>query len=236
MEKLLFFIVVLITNAIQAITGFAGTLLAMPLSIQLIGVEDAKVVLNFITFLTCLVIAIQNRNAVKWKVLGKILVFMLIGMIVGVWIFKLVQVNFLLYLYGIMIILIAISNLRGKKMDIPLKAWMSAGILILAGVIHGIFVSGGALLVIYAAIVLKSKGEFRATVASVWVVLNSFMIIEEMAEGIFQLDLAVFCVISCIPAFVGVWIGNRVYHSISRERFMHLTYLLLLLSGILCFI
>lgn len=41
-------------------------------------------------------------------------------------------------------------------------------------IIHGMFVSGGALLVIYATQVLKEKEEFRATVAPVWVVLNFF--------------------------------------------------------------
>ena len=42
-------------------------------------------------------------------------------------------------------------------------------ILLAAGMIHGMFVSGGALLVVYATLVLKDKEEFRATVALIWV-------------------------------------------------------------------
>ena len=41
MHNFIFLIIVLITNAIQAITGFAGTLLAMPPAILLIGVDNA---------------------------------------------------------------------------------------------------------------------------------------------------------------------------------------------------
>ena len=42
------FLALLFANGIQAITGFAGTLLAMPPCIRLIGADDAKTVLNLL--------------------------------------------------------------------------------------------------------------------------------------------------------------------------------------------
>ena len=50
MKTILFFIILFAANVIQAVTGFAGTLLAMPVSIQLIGVLEAKVILNIMAF------------------------------------------------------------------------------------------------------------------------------------------------------------------------------------------
>ena len=47
------------------------------------------------------------------------------------------------------------------------------------------FVSGGALLVVYAAQVLKEKEEFRATLAPVWVVLNSILLVSQVRQGVF---------------------------------------------------
>ena len=44
----------------------------------------------------------------------------------------------------------------------------------LAGIIHGMFVSGGALLVVYASGALPRKEEFRATMAAVWFFLGFF--------------------------------------------------------------
>ena len=48
------------------------------------------------------------------------------------------------------------------------------------------FVSGGALLVIYATQVLKEKEEFRATVAPVWVVLNFFLMVTQYSTDLYQ--------------------------------------------------
>ena len=64
------------TNIIQAITGFAGTLLAMPASIMLVGADDAKIMLNLVTLATCVILAVRNRQYIQWKILIRILVFM----------------------------------------------------------------------------------------------------------------------------------------------------------------
>ena len=45
MKELLFLLVLFVSNVIQAITGFAGTVLAMPPSVYLLGLDHAKVVL-----------------------------------------------------------------------------------------------------------------------------------------------------------------------------------------------
>ena len=46
MHYALFFLVILAANVIQGITGFAGTILAMPPSLMLVGYPVAKPVLN----------------------------------------------------------------------------------------------------------------------------------------------------------------------------------------------
>ncbi len=236
MSYFFFLIVVLITNAIQAITGFAGTLLAMPPSILLIGADDARAILNFIAFLTCLIIVLGSRQDVRWKILGKILVLMALGMVVGIWLYRQVQLDILLYFYGGVIILIALYKLFNKSKDKDLSPAVQVLILLVAGVIHGMFVSGGALLVVYAASVLKEKNEFRATVAAVWVVLNGAMFFTEAIGQMYTLELTAFALIACIPALAGVFIGGRLQKHIGKEAFMKATYVLLLISGAICFI
>ena len=46
MDKLCLLFVILFTNMVQTISGFAGTMLAMPVSILLVGITDAKIILN----------------------------------------------------------------------------------------------------------------------------------------------------------------------------------------------
>ncbi len=48
-RSVLFLLTVFLSNTIQVITGFAGAMLAMPVSIRLIGLEPAKAILNIVT-------------------------------------------------------------------------------------------------------------------------------------------------------------------------------------------
>ena len=46
MNTVLFYIIIFLTNVIQGITGFAGTILAMSPSLILVGYDVAKPILN----------------------------------------------------------------------------------------------------------------------------------------------------------------------------------------------
>ena len=234
LQDILFLIIVLATNIIQAITGFAGTLLAMPASIMLVGADNAKVLLNMVTMATCIILAVRNRKYIQWKILLRILVFMAVGMIAGVLLFDLIELDLLLNLYGAMILVIAIMNLVGKQIK-KITLWAGVIVLLVSGIIHGMFLSGGGLLVVYATIVLKDKNEFRATISSVWVVLNTVLLIQQFASGQVTRQNGLFALAACIPALAGVFIGNKLHNKMSGTAFMRLTYILLIVSGVLCF-
>ena len=66
-KELLVFLILFAANLIQAITGFAGTLLGMPPAIQLIGVDEAKSVLAVLDQLSCLLIVLTGFRHINWK-------------------------------------------------------------------------------------------------------------------------------------------------------------------------
>lgn len=210
MKELLFLIVLFVSNVIQAITGFAGTVLAMPPSVYLLGLDHAKVILNAMAWFSGLMIAVTGYRHINWKELIKMSGFMLVGMFAGVQICRVVESeDVLLTLYGIVIVAVALKNLciHSERKFSPVILGI---ILLLAGIIHGMFVSGGALLVIYATQVLKDKEEFRATVAPVWVVLNSCLMFTQMRAGLIgQADVRLI-LISIVPLLVATCHGTGV--------------------------
>lgn len=235
MRTELFFFIPFVANVVQAITGFAGTLLAMPVSMLLIGVHEAKVILNIMAFLSCLWIALKSRKDIQYKILGKILIYMGIGMALGIWIFERVSLSFLLPFYGVLVILIACKKLLiTRKINVP--DWGQNLVLLCAGIIHGMFVSGGALLVVYATSILKKKEEFRATIAPVWVALNSFLMISDWRHGYMTKEVLILTGYSVIPLFLAVMLGNWIHKRINQKIFLKITYILLLLSGISIFL
>ena len=76
MKEIIFLFVLFVANVIQAITGFAGTVLAMPPSIYLLGMDNAKVVLNVMALLSGLMIAVMSYHHMNKKEVIKICVCM----------------------------------------------------------------------------------------------------------------------------------------------------------------
>lgn len=232
LSKALFVVVVFLTNIIQAITGFAGTVLAMPFSIQLVGKPYAKPVLNAIALLVCIIVVVRNFKKIDWKCLLEIIVFMGIGMVAGFFLEKYLYSKWFLKIYGIIIVFIAIYYFF---VDNPIKLPKPIGwvIMFLAGIIHMIFVSGGPLLIIAAKNKIKDKETFRVTLSMVWVILNSSILVTDAVGGYFSLDQLWILLIMIPTVIISILIGKFALKKMSNNLFMKLTCVLLFISGFL---
>jgi len=235
LRDILVFIILFFANLLQAITGFAGTLIAMPPVIRLIGVDEAKALLNAIAQISSLMIVCTGFRKINWKEFGKMFVLMAVGMLIGIKIFEVLPLNGLLIFYGILIIIIALEKMFvHKELRLP-KAVMLL-VILAAGIIHGMFVSGGALLVIYAASVLKEKEEFRSTIALIWLTIGCYITGVQVQAGHFNDHVLFLLAVGIVPVFVGTWIGTKLLRKIRQDVFMKITYVLLLLSGIMAIV
>ncbi|WP_455717299.1 sulfite exporter TauE/SafE family protein [Anaerosporobacter sp.] len=228
---MLFLLVILGANTIQTLTGFAGNMLAMPLSIRLLGVNEVKTILNVFTMIACIYIWWMNREHVNVKIFTKIIIFMIMGMLIGMWLSRVVPMDFLLRMYAILIIAIAIYKMFVKR-EMHVPDYLMIFVILMAGIIHGLFVSGGALLVIYAVSVLKDKQEFRATLSPVWVILAIILMFSHARSGYYTNETILLIILSMIPLVISIWLGNKLFDKINQKVFLKITYVLLLLSGI----
>lgn len=229
-REILFVLIQMAANIIQAVTGFAGGPLAMPPSIALVGVNDAKAAITLILWIATTVVTVQNIKYINWKQLGIMLAFMIVGMLGGLWLFDVLPVNILMLVYGIIVVLIGLKKLllpSNKKMPVP---WNYAALL-MAGVMQGMFTSGGPFLVLYAADAIKEKKEFRATVSTIWTVLNIYMIFKMFRGGMYTSYVCGLSAASILPVFLGIFIGNRINKKINQQAFLKLVYVLLIISG-----
>lgn len=231
MELTLFLLVIFSTNLIQGITGFAGTVLAMPFVILLYGIDVAKPSLTILALLAGLLIAVRGYKDIVWKEFFKILILMFIGLFAGEVIYQYLQTEVLLQIFAAFVILIALSGLFQKKeYNLPEPALNV--ILLLAGVIHGMFVSGGPLLIIYAVKKLPDKQNFRTTLSMIWVALDIYLIIKQTGAGLMTAFTLTTTAWSIPALLIGVYIGNRLAKKMSQQVFLRLTYVLLLISGV----
>ena len=242
-KDILFFIVVFISNVIQSITGFAGTVLAMPFSIMLVGFNTAKPILNVLGIILSLGVIGTNHNSLNKKEFGKIIGIMLVGMVGGYFITKNFSFNpDLLYkALGVIVIvfmLIGVFNsyseeYRKKKKETNQKTDILAYIvLVAAGIVHGMFICGGPLLVVYASEKMKGRDEFRVTVSAVWAVLNTIVLFSDIKSGYFNPKLFLLLGICVVMLFFALWAGNIIFRHINKKWFMIITYILMGISGV----
>ena len=237
LSEILFFIVVFITNVVQCVTGFAGTVLAMPFSVMLIGLAGAKVIMNILGCAASVGVLISAHKSVNKKEFVKITAFLLPGIASGYFLSPLLMgVQKAAYvLLGSIVIFFAALNfyklLAKKEQRAPGNA-LSAGILITSGLVHGVFVCGGPLLVTYAGSKLKDPQEFRATLSAVWIVLNGLMIVSDGLNGYFTPDTLRLLWIALTVLLGAIVLGNLIAKKLNKKVFLILSYVLMLVSGI----
>ena len=243
MKQFLFYIVILLANIIQGITGFAGTILAMPFSLKLVGMDTAVPVLNALGLLSGVYVLAGNYRSVDLKELRRVVLIMGIPLLAGIWIRgRLAQRPGLLYaVLGVLVLFIAVrglvSTLRSKSPETGGKQpsrgndILQTLLLIAAGLVHGMFVCGGPLLIGYLTQRLDKKETFRATISTVWIFLNGIMLIIQIFGGQWNAQLLKVQLISIPFLLCGMFIGARLYKHMSQRVFMIITYILLLIAA-----
>jgi hypothetical protein len=162
---------------------------------------------------------------------------MLAGMAAGIYLKRFFTGNpSLLYkTLGIIVIVFAVMNavkFYTHKEDNALPAPVSVILLIVSGVVHGMFVCGGPLLVTYASGRIKDKDEFRGTLSAVWIILNGILFATDIHAGLFTVPLIKLTLISAAVLAAALVAGNIICKKLSRGVFLQITYVLMLISGI----
>lgn len=215
----------------------------MPFSIMLVGFDVARPILNVLGIVASVIIVAQKRQFVNKKELLKITCIMLAGMVPGFLIINHFSVNSGVPYKTLGIIVIGFTALgiirsrrQGKNNDKKQNRLfidiVMYGLLLLSGIVHGMFVCGGPLLVVYANDKLKDSDEFRSTVSAVWIVLNSINMFTDIGAGRFNGNTVILLLISTAVLFLAMLIGNLIYKHMNKKAFMVLTYTLMAISGV----
>lgn len=226
----LFLLIVLAAFTVQSLTGFGGPLIAMPLGISAVGLATAKPVVTLCAWLSAAIVALKNRKDIVYPELFKMTGTMLVFMMAGLWLFKNVQMNFLQVIYGIIVMCIGVKKLFFPS-DKPMPKWVSPLAICLAGVMQGLFVSGGSFLVIYAVGAIPEKQKFRATLSGVWALLNIFLLGSYFFDGSFTQPVITSSLLSLIPLTAAVVCGSLLAGKLNQKVFLKVAYILLIVSG-----
>lgn len=230
MKLALFLLIVMYGVFVQSLLGFGGTPLAMPLGILVMGLSVTKPVITIVAMLTGVVVVAAEWRYINWRELLKMVAAMLLGVLGGLWLMGRLKLRFLLIIYAVVVAAIGF-----KKLVFPQKKqapnWLQNTSLGVAGIIQGLFVSGGSFLAVYAVAKLPEKHEFRGTVNAVWMIIDAIMVISYWTQGALTPEVLKLSGISALPTLAAVWLGGFLAKKVNQQFFLKLVYVLLIVSG-----
>lgn len=231
-EKIIFWAAFFVAYTLNAITGFAGNIIAMPVGMQTLGIQESIASLNVAGFLACGLLAIQGFKYIDWRQLARILAVMIVFMIVGIWLDTIVSLDILKKIFAIFVLIVGLKNLLfPQQKGVP--EWLLWVALALAGILQGMFVCGGAMLVIYATQKLPEKDQFRATLSMNWFILNVLYSLYSWHAGYMTADVGV-VILGCIPLMIAATlVGGYINKRMSQEAFLKFTYVMLTVIGVI---
>lgn len=227
---------VLVSYTIEAITGFGSLVIALSLGALLLPLPELLPVLVPLNILMSGFLAWRNRQHIDRALLFKVILpLMLGGTLIGFALHNWLAADLLKMLLGLLIIWFAARELCRIQSGItvsPHPNWLSRLLTLSAGITHGLFASGGPLLVYAMAGTTLDKSRLRATMLCVWFSLNTSLSVLLLIEG--QLLPALPRLLLFIPLLlVGVLAGDYLHQRINEQRFRQMVYALLAATGLL---
>jgi uncharacterized membrane protein YfcA len=234
-------LVVFVTHALEAVTGFGCSVLAMPFVTALLGMRRGIIIITILGWLLALYMVITKRKAINFPRFAVICGCMALGLPVGMYLFRAFDTVHLKTILGIFIIIVSAWQLIlgfMKKNPGPfgaprgIKALPYYGILVAGGIVHGMFSTGGPMAVIYASRALPDKGQFRATLCLLWTTLNTVIIITYLIEGSISLPIASDTG-ALIPFLIfGIIAGEKIHNKLNPRIFSVIVFSMLLITGL----
>lgn len=227
---------VFVAFTLEAITGFGSTVIALALGALLVPIESLLPVLVPLSLGLSGFMAWRYQTLIDWSLLLRtVLPGMLLGTLVGYALIPFLNGVLMKQLFGLIIIWFAAGELwRGSHNQTrqPKPIWLLRALIGLAGVSHGLFASGGPLLVYSMVGLPMDKLRFRATLSTVWFTLNVVLTCIYWFDG--RLLPALPRVAGYLPLLLaGLWLGEKLHHRVDERQFRKAAFVLLLVTGFL---
>jgi len=229
--------VVFLAFLTEATVGFGSTVLTVTLGAHLMPIDALLAAyLPLGLLLSSLLLARSARQVDGRLLLRRALPAIAAGMALGLALLRWQTTPWPRLLFGLFVASLALIELRRLASGVegpstPLPRPVELGLLGAGGVIHGLFGSGGPLIVYALSRSLGDRGALRATLAALWWLLNVVLLINYAASGRLGASSLRATLLLLPSLLLGLGAGNWLHHRLPEKPFRWMVYLTLLLAG-----
>jgi len=211
--------------------GFGATVITVSLGAQLLPLDvllPSWVPLNIAmsTFLVA-----RNRRHIAWRfLLVEIVPIVALGTALGLALFHLPNKTLFAALLGVFVVTLALLQLLRPATRPLARAWQYA-FLAVGGVTHGLFGTGGPMIVYVARRKMPDAAAFRATLCLLWLALNIGLVTNYVALGLFTRTTSNYSLLIAAAIVPGVFLGNKLHYALPAATFERCVWIMLLVAG-----
>lgn len=215
---------------IESIVGFGGTVIAGAILGFFIDIKQLILIALYFGTVCSFYILVSTYKKLNLKVFLKHFPICLAGNLIGVTIFIEFNSQFLLKLFGILLIILALQMTFLGNIQYP--KYLKNSLLLIGGVVQGIFGMGGPFMVSALKSEFANKSQLRTTMACFFLTFNIIRIIHLAILEQLKFDFGGIFWWAFIPIIIAIYFGHKVHLAISETAFRKSLSLLILASGI----
>lgn len=233
-----FALIVLGAYLVQTAIGFGSMLICVTFGAQFLELEQVIRWAIPLSFLQTGYIVVRHADGIRWSLLlRRVLPLMALGMAAAFAVLAYVRGPWLGLAFGLMVFVLSardIGQLRraASITEPPISLPASVAALFSAGLIHGIYASGGPMLVYAIGQEGFGKRDFRSTLCMVWITLNVILVGRFVSMGAYQ-QSDFYRILFLLPAVpLGIVLGEWIHHRVDERRFRMAVLVLLLAAAL----
>jgi len=220
------------SHLVAGITGFGNQIVALPLLAMLVGLDAGKCTLVVLGTVMYTILTVRWHQRINWRELAIVVGLAGVGLIIGMYLFEQLNERIAKRTLGVFVLAMGLQGLLRPSL-LKLVPQSVAKLLVLAGgIVHGAFTTGGPLLVIYAQRAMPEKGEFRSTLAVMWIMLNIGLMAGWTITHSWSPETPTLCLVGLPFLIAGLSIGEYLHHKLDGPAFRATVNGVLILNGL----
>jgi uncharacterized membrane protein YfcA len=228
-------VVVAFAFAVEATLGFGATVITVALGSIVVSTAEILPAFVPLNLFVSMFLLVRGRHAVDGRILlWTVLPPMAIGLPIGIVVFRSVDEHVLRAALGVFVTAVSVLELRrGSVAARTLPRVAAFLLLLLGGIVHGAFATGGPLIVyVLGRALADDKARFRATLSVIWLVSNAVLIAGYLQAGKLGRTSLSWTAAFALPLLVGLVVGERLHHRVPAASFRRGVFALLLVAGV----
>ena len=234
----LFGVVAFAAYATQTMSGFGGMIICVTFGAHLYPIPDVLTLMVPLSLGQLGYIAIRHRGDIDWSLLTRrILPLMGVGLAAGIWLADQIAGPEMRTAFGLLVIILSarelyVLGIRRERAGRDAGSLGFRALLVSSGIVHGVYATGGPVLVYAVSRQGMGKRVFRSTLTAVWLTLNLVLTLRYALEGRFDAEVG-WKLLVLFPAIpLGVWCGEALHARVSERTFRLVVFSLLSAAGL----